>query len=122
MTDFPYLDLLKASGRIGQFFENLIIADFLKYSFIQPQRPRFFFWQKSAVSEGDLVISSRGQIIPVEIKYSSTFHDKMLGGIRAFRKDHETSGIFIPYSLVIYNGEFFCPEENIYCLPAWLFV
>jgi hypothetical protein len=120
LTGFKDRALLEAGGEIGNLFENLIIAEFAKYGAIFPKRPQFFFWKKSDVSEIDLVIQSQGLIIPIEIKRASSWNDRILRGIDAFKVCHQKIGIRVPFSLVIYNGEFFMPRKDVFCIPAWM--
>ncbi len=49
-----------------------VIAEFTKYGAIFPKRPQFFFWEKSHVSEIDLIVQTQRKVIPVEIKRTST--------------------------------------------------
>ena len=66
----------------------------------------FYFWDKSSVSEIDLVISTQGLTIPVEIKYSRTWDKNVLQAIRMFKENHREKNLEIPFSLIIYKGEF----------------
>lgn len=120
LTGFKDRALLEAGGEIGNLFENLIIAEFTKYGAIFHRRPQFFFWEKSHVSEVDLVIQTQGFSIPVEIKWTSSWNDRILRGIDAFKMHHQERGVRVPFSLVIYNGEFFMPRKDVFCIPAWM--
>jgi hypothetical protein len=57
--------------------------------------------------------------IPVEIKYSSVWDKRYLHAIDIFKERHRKKDLNIPFSLIIYKGEFMVPRENIYCLPVW---
>lgn len=100
--------------------ENLVITDFIKWGINQAMPPSFYFWQKSHASEIDLVISSRGMTIPVEIKYSSRWDKKYLHSIDMFKEKHRGKGLKIPFSLVIYRGDFMVPREDVFCIPVWV--
>lgn len=119
LSGFDDRPLLAAGGRIGHYFENLIISDFIKWGANFKIPPAFFFWEMSRASEVDLVIASRGLTIPIEIKYKEKFNKKDLHGITAFKKKHENKGLHIPFSLIIYLGELMIPEEGVFCIPAW---
>ena len=119
LSGFKDRRLLEAGGESGHYFENLIISDFLKWGANREKPVTFTFWEKSSVSEIDLVISTQGLTIPVEIKYSQTWDKKVLHPIRMFKENHRGKNLEIPFSLVIYRGDFMTLEENIYALPAW---
>jgi uncharacterized protein len=72
LSGFKDRRLLEAGGESGHYFENLIVSDFLKWGANRERPVAFYFWEKSSVSEIDLVISTQGLTIPVEIKYSQT--------------------------------------------------
>ena len=82
--------------------------------------PSFYFWQKSPASEIDMVISTKGMAIPVEIKYSTVWDKKYLHAIDMFKEKHKGKGLKIPFSLVIYRGDFFVPREDVFCIPVWV--
>jgi len=67
------------------------------------------------------VISTRGLTIPVEIKYSHTWDKKLLQTIRMFKENHREKNLEVPFSLIIYRGDFMALEENIFAIPAWAF-
>ncbi len=120
LSGFKDRPLLEAAGQTGHYFENLIISDFIKWGANLEVPPAFFFWEMSQSSEVDLVITSRGMTIPVEIKYRETWNKKDLRGISAFKEKHKDKGLHIPFSLIIYRGEFMVPEEGVFCIPAWV--
>ncbi|HWR57310.1 MAG TPA: DUF4143 domain-containing protein, partial [Thermodesulfovibrionales bacterium] len=119
LSDFREKKLIEASGETGHYFENLVITDFIKRGANLEKPPAFYFWQKSSAAEIDLVISSRGATIPVEIKYSSVWDKRYLHAIDMFKEKHKGKGLRIPFSLIIYKGDFMAPREDVFCLPAW---
>jgi uncharacterized protein len=119
LSGFKDRRLLEAAGESGHYFENLIISDLLKWGATLEKPAAFYFWEKSSVSEIDLVISTQGLTIPVEIKYSQTWDKKYLQAIRRFKENHQAKNLEIPFSLVIYRGDFIALDENIYAVPAW---
>jgi hypothetical protein len=121
LAGFKDRRLLDAGGESGHYFENLIISDFLKWGANREKPVTFTFWEKSSACEIDLVISTEGLTIPVEIKYSQTWDKKYLHPIRMFRENHREKNLEIPFSLVIYRGDFMALEENTYAIPAWAF-
>ena len=121
LTGFKDRRLLEAAGESGHLFENLIISDFFKWGATLEKPAAFYFWDKSCVSEIDLVISSQGLTIPVEIKYSHALDKKVLQAIRTFKENHQEKNLEVPFSLIIYRGDFMAFEENIYAIPSWAF-
>ncbi len=121
LSGFKDRRLLEAGGESGHYFENLMISDFLKWGANREKPVTFTFWEKSSISEIDLVISTQGLTIPVEIKYSSTWDKKYLHAIRMFKENHRGKNLEIPFSLVVYRGDFMALEDNTYAIPAWAF-
>ncbi len=122
LSGFRERPLIEASGEIGHYFENLVITDFIKWGMNLAIPPSFHFWQKSHASEIDLVISSQGATIPVEIKYSTKWDKKYLHAIDMFRGKHKSKKLDIPFSIVIYRGDFMVPREDVFCIPVWALV
>lgn len=119
LSGFKDRQILEASGESGHYFENLIITDFIKWGINTEKPPSFYFWQKSHAAEIDLVVGTKGMAIPVEIKYSQVWDKKYLHAIDMFKEKHKGKGLKIPFSLIIYRGEFFAPREDIFCIPVW---
>jgi predicted AAA+ superfamily ATPase len=119
LSGFKDRQILEASGELGHYFENLIITDFIKWGTNLKMPPSFYFWQKSPAAEIDLVISAKGMAIPVEIKYSSSWDKKYLHPIDMFKEIHKGKRLNIPFSLIIYRGDFMAPREDVFCIPVW---
>jgi uncharacterized protein len=119
LSGFREKKFIEASGEIGHYFENLVIADFIKWGINLKTPPTFYFWEKSHVSEIDLVISTRGLTIPIEIKYATSFDKKYLHAIDMFKEKHKEKGLNVPFSLVVYRGDFLTPREDVFCIPVW---
>ncbi len=121
LSGFKDRKILNASGESGHYFENLVITDFIKWGINLKTPPSFYFWEKSHASEIDLVIHTRGMVIPVEIKNSSAWDKKYLHAIDMFNEVHRGKGLEIPFSLVIYKGDFQVPRKDVFCIPVWAF-
>lgn len=120
LMDFPEFSILEASGEIGNLFENLIITEFKKYSFLSLARPSLYYWHKTEISEVDLILASGGNLIPIEIKWQTEYGPKLVKGLISFKKDYKCP-MQIPFSLLIYNGPLKFVENNTYCIPAYFF-
>ncbi len=119
LRGFEDLRLLEASGLLGGYVEQLVIAELAKWCSFEPTAPELRFWSKTAASEVDLVISNRGYHIPFEIKTGRNLKPRWLRGLDAFDADHRGLGIEIPYRVVIHSGEPERPDERTFVLPAW---
>ncbi len=119
LSGFKERKILEASGESRHYFENLVITDFINWGIYLDHPPSFYFWQKSPASEIDLVISTKGMVIPVEIKYSTVMDKKYLHAIDMFKEKHRGKGLKIPFSLIIYRGDFIAPREDVFCIPVW---
>lgn len=119
LSGFKGRQIIEASGQVGHYFENLIISDFIKWGTNLEHPVSFHFWEKSRASEIDLVLSTRGMTIPIEIKYSDTYEKKHIRSITTFMENHKGKGLHIPFSLIIYRGEYMALDNNIFCIPVW---
>jgi predicted AAA+ superfamily ATPase len=85
-------------------FENLVIAELLKFRFNEGKRPNLYFWRDKSGHEIDCIYEVAQQLLPIEIKSSkslSTDHFKSLayfqklsqqpGGILCYAGDIETN-------------------------------
>jgi hypothetical protein len=111
--------LLRSSGMLGVYAEQLAIAEIAKWCTLEPTAPELRFWEKTKVSEVDLVVSNRGYHVPFEIKLGRTFDPRWLRGLDAFDADHRSLGLEIPYRILLHLGEPVCPDPRTYVLPLW---
>jgi uncharacterized protein len=119
LSGFKERQLIEAAGQIGHYFENLIVSDFVKWGINMENPVSFYFWEKSQASEIDLVLNTHGMTIPIEIKYADTWDKKHIRSIETFKEQHKDKGLKIPFSLIIYRGEFMALDDNVFCIPAW---
>ncbi|MFH0790820.1 MAG: DUF4143 domain-containing protein, partial [Candidatus Omnitrophota bacterium] len=120
LAGFKERKLIEAGSESGHYFENLVISDFMKWGINQEKPPSFCFWEKSQASEIDLVVNTKGMTIPIEIKYSKAWDKNYLHGLDLFKEKHKNKGLNIPFSLIIYRGDFFAPREDVFCVPVWM--
>lgn len=111
--------LLEASGMLGVYAEQLAIAEIAKWCALEPTAPELRFWEKTATSEVDLVVSNRGYHIPFEIKRGRSFEARWLRGLDAFEADHRALDLEIPYRIVLHFGEPVHPDPRTFVLPIW---
>ncbi|MBI4862088.1 MAG: ATP-binding protein, partial [Candidatus Riflebacteria bacterium] len=118
---FEDLRLLEASGMLGTYMELAAIAEIAKWCSLEPTAPELRFWQKTAVSEVDLVVSNRGYHIPFEIKIGKKLDSRWVRGLDAFEADNRSIRIEVPYRIIIHTGDPEQLDERTYALPLWMF-
>jgi hypothetical protein len=82
-------DPLQAAGgpMAGALFETAVLSEILKALWRHGHEPAMYFWRTSAGSEVDFLIDLGQQIIPLEVKLSSTPRPAMADSVRQFRAD-----------------------------------
>lgn len=93
---------------VGGIFENLVVLELLKERYAAGKDANLYFFRDSNGNEVDIVYKNGRELIPIEIKSSSTFNDKFAKGILKFQSltDFSTKGI------IIYSGDFTPSTEN----------
>jgi len=86
----------------GALFENLILAELMKFCYNQGKKPLLYFWRDRTGNEVDCIIESGRYLIPIEIKSGTTISDEWYKTIRYFQNLTEKA---IPESsYIIYGG------------------
>ena len=70
----------------GNLFENMVIAEALKYRFNQGQKSNFYFYRDSKGNEVDLLQVSGSDLFPIEIKAGMTINRDYFKGLNHFAK------------------------------------
>ncbi len=86
----------------GNLFENMVIAEALKFRFNQGRRSNLYFYRDSKGNEVDLVFSSGSMLFPVEIKSGMTVTRDYFKGLNHFKalfEPHMPNGCGL-----VYNG------------------
>lgn len=97
---------LRLGPMAGPAMETFVISEIFKTMSHRGLTPRMTFWRTSTGREVDLVIETRGRIIPVEIKASATSWPKMADNIAVFRGDYPEA----EKGWVIYSGNEVLPS------------
>ncbi|MBK9576764.1 MAG: ATP-binding protein [Fibrobacterota bacterium] len=88
----------------GSLFENMIVADLVKYCLNRGRTPDLHFYRDSNGVEVDLLHADGRTVHPIEIKSASTFHPDFTKGLRSFRKTFASpSGQILAQSVVLAN-------------------
>lgn len=85
----------------GAIFENFIINEFIKRQLNQGKLSSLYFWQSKEKKEIDLLVEKANDLIPFEIKSSSTRQNHLLDNLTYWQK---LSGASANQLSVIYAG------------------
>ncbi len=67
---------------IGQLFENLVVIDVVKSFYNKGKLDNLYFFRDSNGLEADLLLQQGRQLMPIEIKSSSTYKPELLKGLK----------------------------------------
>ena len=70
----------------GNLFENMVVAEVLKYRFNQGKRSNLYFYRDSKGNEVDLLLVNGSDIFPIEIKSGMTITRDYFKGLKHFAK------------------------------------
>ncbi len=99
---------------LGALFENYVVSEIRKQSFLIPTPPRMYHFRTYSGTECDLILERDGKIFPIEIKAKTRPKHKDIKGIEAFRKTH-------PH-LNIQKGLVIAPTDEMYAITEKDFV
>jgi len=86
---------------VGQLFENLVVMEAVKTLYNKGRQASLYFYRDSNGLEADLLYQHGRQLVPMEIKASSTYRPELLKGLQRVR---ELSPQMAP-PLLVYAGE-----------------
>ena len=69
----------------GAIFENLVIAETLKYRFNKGLEPNLYFYRDKSGKEIDLIYKVADKVVASEIKVSKTFHESFFNNLEYFQ-------------------------------------
>jgi len=70
----------------GNLFENMVIAEAIKFRLNKGKRPNIFFYRDSAGNEVDMIYELGQDLFPVEIKAGTTITGDYFKGLNSFMK------------------------------------
>ena len=93
-------DQVSRDPLVGQIFENLVVLEAFKTQYNKGVLPNLYFFRDSHGLEVDLVYEQARQLVPIEIKSTSTFNKSLLKGLNKFNT-------IAPFrkGFLAYNGE-----------------
>lgn len=88
----------------GRLFEHWVILEMVRrISYFHPAA-RLYFWRTAAGAEVDLVLDTKKELIPIEIKHTSSAAHLNLKGLTSFMDDYKCRRAFVV-------GNFRSPER-----------
>jgi predicted AAA+ superfamily ATPase len=81
------IELTEGTPIYGKVFEHFIVLETIKAITYLKEEITFYYFRTTDGAEVDLILEKHGEIIPIEIKASSTPRD--LRGLKSFLKDHK---------------------------------
>ena len=75
----------------GALFENMLMAEYLKYLRHQGIAHSMYFWRDNTGNEIDLLIERAGELWPVEMKSGATFQRDWLRGLHTWQRHAATT-------------------------------
>ncbi|MHB1646820.1 MAG: ATP-binding protein [Candidatus Acididesulfobacter diazotrophicus] len=86
----------------GNLFENLVVAEVLKYRFNKGKKSNLYFYRDSTGLEIDLIYEAGRNVYPIEIKSGATISEDFFKNLKKFIK---FDGLDIPYGgAILYGG------------------
>ncbi len=92
----------------GLIYENAVISDLRKQSFLMETPPRFYHWHVHSGAEVDLILERDGILFPIEVKSKTRPTKKDASGLAAFRKHYSKKKIA--------KGIIIAPAEEVYAV------
>ena len=98
---------------IGLLVETAISKKISQYAI--ENNYKSYYWKKDK-KEVDVIVDNKKSIIPVEVKYRENIKKTDLNSVKYFMETYKCSnGVIITKNLFKF-------EENIYFIPAWIFL
>ena len=85
----------------GALFENMVIAEVLKFRFNRGRRENLSFFRDAKAHEVDLLYHTADSVIPLEIKAAGTVRSDFFKGLTYFHRQIQAS----EKRILIYDGE-----------------
>jgi predicted AAA+ superfamily ATPase len=99
----------------GSLMETVVLMEIVKTLVGRGEDPAVYFWRTSAGSEVDFVVEHGGELVPIEVKLSSTARPAMANEIRAFQGEF---GKKAAPGYVVHPGDTRLPlAKNVTALP-----
>ncbi len=101
----------------GAHLENLVLSDLLVWRDSQIPAPEVLFWRTATDLEVDFVLETRGGLLPVEVKATTSPGFADTRGLRAFREEYRDR--FVGGLLLHGGGQTQWMSDEILAVPWW---
>jgi len=108
LLDIDSAKIIARDPLIGSIFENLIVLEVMKARLNKGLNPNIYFFRDSNGLEVDIVFKQGSQLIPIEVKSSSTFNKVFAKSIQKFQKLTQQA----QKGYVVYAGDFKAETET----------
>lgn len=101
----------------GAHFENAVLIDLLAWRSQTVRRPEILYWRTTTGNEVDFVIEHQNQLLPIEVKGSSSPGHRDVLNLKMFSEEYSdtTRG-----GLLLHGGdEVFWASKNVLAVPWW---
>lgn len=124
LTRQPGADAALSGAMGGALFEGLMVVEAVKTFTNAGMKPSLWYWRSHDGLEVDLILQSKGKLIPIEIKLTTTPQPTHLTGLHKFRalagEENCEPGILVcrvPVEQPLPFGVMAMPWQDF---PAWL--
>lgn len=124
LTRQPGADAALSGAMGGALFEGLMVVEAVKAFTNAGMKPSLWYWRSHDGLEVDLILQSKGKLIPIEIKLTTTPQPTHLTGLKKFRalagEESCEPGVLVcrvPVEQPLPFGVVALPWQNF---PAWL--
>ena len=94
-------DHVRRDPLVGQLFENLVVIECLKALANQGKRSQLYFYRDSNGNEVDILFDRGRELVPIEVKASSTYSARLMKGLKRIRSLTDN----IREGYLVYNGD-----------------
>lgn len=116
LTGIFTTESLERNPQLGMIFESYVLSEIMKLTSSLNFDAQYFHFRTGSGSEVDCVIEANGQLIPIEIKFSSTRRADWGKGIEIFRKTFPKEMITMGFVLSL-DPEVFAVTRHSYNIP-----
>ncbi len=102
LTGFHESEPTVKGPMIGQFFETMVVAEWVKAFYHRGERPELYYFHSRSGLEVDLIVDRNGFLYPIEVKSASTL---LPGHTLSMNKWRELAGNQVSSGVIIANIE-----------------
>lgn len=112
LLDINSIEQLERDPLKGQLFENMVVLDFYKYILNHNISSNMYFFRDQNQNEVDLLYKIGNELLPIEIKSSSTLHPRFIKGLEYFNNLTNKSN----RGVLVYTGDEEIKLKDYHCI------